>query len=685
MNRTSGFALLLVVFTIPCASAQEADDVFSLGQITITGQRPEPLRFGNDVVGREEIWTFDTQTLDQSMKLVPGVTATLDSNGRRNERDVFVRGYGRWQVPLSIDGVRIYLPADNRIDFNRFLTSDLAEIQVAKGYVSVIDGPGAMGGAINLVTRKPTQRFEAELEGGALLGGDASTQGWNGYAMVGGRGERWYAQASVAALDRDHWTLSDDFVPVSAAEDGGDRNSSDNRDSRINAKVGFMPNDTDEYSISYTKQEGEKGAPLNVNNSPPIPPNSYWRWPWWDIQNLYWLSSTALGSDGAYLKTKLYYNRFENALDAFDDATYTTQSTSNRFRSYYDDDSTGASVEFGVPLGTRNDSRFAAHYRRDEHREHNVNQPTNPQLAHTEPVQRTREDTLSFAAENTWHARESLDLLVGISYDRNEILQAQEYNAMQGVLFDYPVGSSDAWNGQASLQWRYDEGAILAASMSSRTRFPTTFERYSTRFGTAVPNPDLGPERGINYELSWRASPGTGASVSAALFYADVRDMIQTVIVATTPEQLTQTQNVGDGEYYGVELAGDASIGTHWRLGGNYTWLHRQIRDALRPGLVAIGTPTHQAFLFATWSPIEALSFTPSLEYASDRWSEVAGSTSFVQVGEYLLVNLQAQWNATERIVLAIGARNLADENFELSDGLPEPGRTLYAKLQVGF
>ena len=84
------------------------------------------------------------------MKLVPGVTSTLDGTGRRNERGIFVRGFGRWQVPLAIDGIRIYLPADNRLDFNRFLTQDLAKIEVQKGYVSVLDGPGGMGGAINL-------------------------------------------------------------------------------------------------------------------------------------------------------------------------------------------------------------------------------------------------------------------------------------------------------------------------------------------------------------------------------------------------------------------------------------------------------------------------------------------------------------------------------------------------------
>lgn len=59
--------------------------------------------------------------------MVPGVSAA-NSGGSRNERLIFVRGFDRFQVPLSIDGIRVYLPADNRLDFGRFLTPDLAEI-----------------------------------------------------------------------------------------------------------------------------------------------------------------------------------------------------------------------------------------------------------------------------------------------------------------------------------------------------------------------------------------------------------------------------------------------------------------------------------------------------------------------------------------------------------------------------
>lgn len=273
-------AAMAVPFSAFAADGADAGtgDAFELGRLTVYGERPDPVAVDDDVISRDEMWKFDTLTLDDAIKLTPGVMASQDSNGRRNEHDIFVRGFGRWQVPLSIDGVRIYLPADNRLDFRRFLTADLAEVQVRKGHASVIDGPGAMGGSINLVTRRPTAPFEARFQQGFDFGRDGSYEAWNGYASVGTRQERFYAQASVSYQDRDHWELPGDFEGTSI-QARGERDRTATRDSRVNVKFGFVPNDTDEYTLSYTRQDGSKGAPLNVHQDPPNPPNSYWDCP----------------------------------------------------------------------------------------------------------------------------------------------------------------------------------------------------------------------------------------------------------------------------------------------------------------------------------------------------------------------------------------------------------------------
>ncbi len=660
----------------------ERDLVFDMGEIEVVGSREEGLPgVGGSVLTRDQMWTFDRNSLDRAVNVVPGVVSAFDANGRRNESDIFVRGFGRWQVPLMLDGVRVYLPADNRLDFSRFLTADIAEVQIQKGYASVLDGPGAMGGAINLVTRKPAKALEAEASGG--FGGRSDNEGWNGYAMLGTRQEKFYLQGSVNYADRNFWTLSNNFHPsATSLQPVGRRLSSDSSDSRLNVKAGFTPNTTDEYTFNYIKQNGEKGAPLNVNNNPPVPPNSYWRWPYWDVQNMSFLTKTQLGA-ASYVRTTLYYNTFKNGLDAFDDATYTTQSAMGRFRSPYDDHAYGGGVELGTTRATSNTLKGAMYYRTDFHTEQQINRPTNPTLSTTEPKQEQSQNTWSVALEDTFHATPAVDIVGGVSYDTYHITKAEEFNAARG-LFEYPRGGADSFNWQSAVIWHYSPEGQVHASVSDRARFPVIFELYSTRFGTATPNPDLGPERATNIELGWRASAPRNVRLEGAVFYSDVRDLIQTVLL---PDSTTQTQNVGDGSFYGAEIGIEAHATSQLSLGGNYTAIKRTITDPLLPTLRPTGVPTHKAFLYASWRPLEQLTITPSIDVAGDRWSDVNSAPlpafPYVRTGAYTLVNLAAEYEIARNVSVAFGFKNLSDENYELAWGFPQPGRTFYFKTRM--
>jgi iron complex outermembrane receptor protein len=106
------------------AFAQEQPSSFALGQIVVTGQQPKGIEITSQTLDAKAIDTFGRVTLDDAVALAPGVSAG-NSGGSRNERLIFVRGFNRFQVPLTIDGIRVYLPADNRLDFGRFLPTTL--------------------------------------------------------------------------------------------------------------------------------------------------------------------------------------------------------------------------------------------------------------------------------------------------------------------------------------------------------------------------------------------------------------------------------------------------------------------------------------------------------------------------------------------------------------------------------
>ncbi|WP_334148097.1 TonB-dependent receptor plug domain-containing protein [Hyphomicrobium sp.] len=550
---------------------------FTLGQVDM---------IGGTTITNEAMWTYNKQSLRDAVDIAPGVTSH-SAGGRRNEGDIFVRGFDRFRVPLSIDGVRVYLPADNRLDMNRFLTPDLAEVQIQKGYVSVLNGPGGMGGAINLVSRKPTKEFEAEARSGVVMNGTLDDMNqWSSYAYAGTRQKGYYAQLSDTIVDQDQFNLSEDFKPATPSapfnpffpyEQGGDRDYSDFRDWRINAKIGLTPNATDEYSINFTTQSGEKNAPLHVAKEQ-LQTQRYWNWPYWDISSISWLSKTAIG-EASYMKTNVYYNIFENRLSSFDvpSATrepYSSQTFPYTFDSDYEDFAYGGFVEMGTELIPMNSLKAAIHYRRDDHSERNFGRPDDPVNAFVEPWQSNVEDTWSFAVENTFHASKRLDFIAGASYDYQDVKKAEDFSG--GVVVQNEVTTADAWNYQGGAVYRFSDTGDVHATVSSRTRFATVFERYSTRFGYQVPNPDLAPERATNYELGATETLFRQARVSGAIFYADLKDAIQQAYIINNNGSVSgQLQNVS-GEHFGFEVSVDWDIAPGLRIGGNYTYLQRE-------------------------------------------------------------------------------------------------------------
>jgi iron complex outermembrane receptor protein len=701
--------------------------IYTLGQLDL---------IGGSTITNEAMWTFNKNSLDEAVSILPGVTVQ-NSGGSRNERDILVRGFDRFRVPLYMDGVRIYLPYDNRLDFNRFLTPDLSEVQVQKGYVSVLNGPGGMGGAINLVSRKPTKEVELEGRVGAVLDGDLGSMGqWNAYAFGGTRQKGYYAQISGTIVDQDHFDMSGDFTPAGpgttgytagpafyAYEKGGNRDRSGFEDWRINAKVGITPNATDEYSINYTKQQSDKEAPLHSNrqvvqgyffgNNP-----RFWDWPQWDISTLSWLSKTQIG-DASYIKSNAYYNTFKNMVSFYRTRDYTTKLAD----SPYDDSSFGGFIEMGTDLIPMNTLKGTIHWRRDAHWEQGVNYDANNNITTIDPAKQLSEETTSFAVENTFHATRYLDVVTGASYDLNEVTRAD------GSL--QPLPELDNWNWQSAAIYSYSREGKVHADVSSRTRFPTLFDRYSTRFGGRTEEPGLDAERATNYEIGVSDTFFDSVRVSSAAFYSDIESLIQTAFTASNGNNSLVVYNA-DGDSRGFELSINWDTTRTLRIGGNYTYLDRDVDFAgasqgyiappggnqatARSSIAASqveGTPTHSAFFYASWRATPQLTLTPSLELAGDRTVLVTscdstlvalgntnnqqqgacgkaagtftGRSSYVDIGSYAMLNFQAEYAFDPKTTVAVGVTNLLDQNYALADGFPEPGRQFYATARAKF
>lgn len=642
------------------AGAQPAPaGVFTLGLVEVTATADSSASALPAQVGADALRTLDRRTLATALPLVPGVH--LVQVGDRNEALVSVRGFDSRQVPLFLDGVPVYVPYDGNVDLRRFTTGDVALVSVAKGFSSVLYGPNALGGAINVVSRRP----QAPLEGGlAGFAGSGDLRGFD--ARLGALRGSWYAQVYAGAEEQDTFPLSDDFRPV-ATENGGDRDNAGHRDRKASLKLGYAPGSGAEHAVGVSLQRGEKGNPPYAG-ADPLQRARFWRWPAWDKTDLYYVATLPLGD--AYLKPRLYYDTFVNTLAAYDDATYSTQVRPSSFVSYYDDYTWGGSLEAGLPAFAGHTLKSALHFKRDVHREHNAGQPVVGMI----------DETASLGIEDTWRLPHGLSLVGGISLERRRSVQAQ--TLVGTAITDFPGNDNTSANPQLGLFYRPAPSAAWHLTVARKTRFPTLKDRYSYRMGQALPNPALRPEHAFHFEAGYTGAFARGIKVNASVFVSQLRDaIIQVNHVALSPTgvSLYQLQNASRVEHRGGEIALEQQAAPWLRWSASYAHLHRENKTA--PLTRLTDTPQHRVLAQAEFGPWRRVSLVTAFDYSTDRHSTSYG----IVAPGYAVTDLHLRASLPHGATLRAGVGNLFDRNYALREGYPQPGRTFFTRLDLEF
>jgi iron complex outermembrane receptor protein len=641
---------------------------FKLGTIVVTDTATGIGDIGADQVGsvvtREEMRQFNRDNIADALNLLSGVTL---SHGQKNERRVSIRGFETSKVGLYIDGIPVYIPFDGAVDMSRFTTADLAGIQVAKGFTSMAYGPNAMSGVINLITRKPMETFEGDVMVGFGEGNERQAQ-----INVGTNQGMWYLQGSVSHLESDWFRMSSDFEPSApSTEDGGRRNNSYRKDQKASFKIGLTPNDTDEYALSYTRQEGEKGQPPSAV----VRGGQFWRWPYWDKESIYLNTRTALG-DKETLKIRLYHDTFDNAIDMYTNETFTQVRGTGP--SIYNDKTTGGAVELESTRIENNVLRVFAFYKKDIH-------DKNDYTGTPATFDRMEDELISYAIENNYQVRP--DLLLSLGASRHQLKPKEIYKS------DIPApgltlpGKKSATDAQAGLFYDWSLQTRFYATVAKKTRLPSLQDRYNSAFGRYVENPNLQPEESLNYEIGYQGTPWRATKAEAAIFYSEVEDKIQTwypnpqlpCAAAEDPDpNVCQQRNVGKVRYPGIELSLRSQLSSQLEVGGNFTYLDPE--NISNPETKVTDVPKRKLTVHTLYRPIDALDIVAFVENSSDRWV-----SNTVKLGNYTTLNLKGAYRPTKALTLEAGVNNTTDKDYSFSNGFPQPGRMWFANTSYRF
>ena len=177
--------------------------------------------------------------------------------------------------------------------------------------------------------------------------------------------------------------------------------------------------------------------------------------------------------------------------------------------------------------------------------------------------------------------------LAGYIDFRQDIRPWLTFNA--GIRADHHSRIGMEWVPQTGLAFHLPQNMELKASASKGFRYPILREMYMF----PPQNPDLQPESMWNYELAFSQRLLQGRlSYGVNLFYIDGKNLIQTLPNPDGSGMLNQ--NSGKIENAGMEIQAAYRINRQWTVDGNYSYLHME-----NP---VIAAPEHKLYAGANFS-----------------------------------------------------------------------------------
>jgi iron complex outermembrane receptor protein len=607
-------------------------------------------------------------SLDQVFRTLPMLHVRRNSRG---ETEISARGSDSRQVAVLLDGVPLGLAWDGRADASVIPAGAVHEIQFIRGLSSMLYGPNALGGVIELSVGH-TSSIQERASAQATLGGN-QTGGFGG-TLTGAvplrtaGGSRWLLRAGADFSDSPGVPLARGVEEPLPAENGL-RVNTDSRTLSGFAAVRYQSESGAWFSLAGSAFNTERGiaAELGTDNA------RFWRYP--RVARLVTVLSggtghhrTPFGGIGD-LEASIGVDAGRTEIDAFSSRSY---SLPNGFEDG-DDRTTTFRLIGDHTLGNRAELRGAFTWAEIRHDE------TLPDAS-----ARYRQRLFSLGAET----------IVRLIEDGGTI---QSLRLSLGGAYD--VGSTPESGGRESLGTLSELGARLGVSMilgdgttllhgglSRRARFPSLRELYSGALNRFAPNPDLQPETLVAAEVGVTTRIGP-TELNVVGFRNRMRDA---VVRVTLPDRRFMRVNRDRLDSHGVEVLGSATLG-RFVVGGDLTLQSARLTDTQAS---TTNEPENLPALFGAihGSAPVALGLTAALE------ARFTGSQSCIDPGTgedrtlsggtVLNGELVRPWRIGRRGVFStlearLGVLNAG--NLALYDqcGLPEPGRVIHLQFRL--
>ena len=622
--------LMVVLVALAPVLAATAEEVKKLDPVVVTATKMETpaaeLGSSVTVITEEELKTYHYRTIDDAVRAVPGLEVRRSGSPGKTT-SLTIRGANANQVQVLVDGVRVKSPTTGQAEISDISPELIERIEVIRGPQSTLYGADAIGGVVNIITKKGKGPFSATVH-----------QEAGNYDTLNSR--TWFSGSHE---------LLDYSFSASHLESNGQFQNDGFWQNALNLRLGLtLPRDSSlAFTLRYNRTDTD--LPTRFVSTPlPIEPVI-------DTNNRQESETlvTALQARTrplSWWETELRLGRYANTLTFVDrpDPGFPCAFPPCEFPSRLTVERREVEWLNHVHLDRWSTSSVGLEYR-DESGDNQGGSPF-----HAES------DTKSVFFQQQLRFFERLFMSAGFRVEDNSVFGTS--TTERGSLA-YAVKS-----------W----GTKLRGGAGSGFRAPT----FNDLFFPGFSDQTLKPEESFSYDFGvdqrlWENRIRLGLTY----FQNEFTNLISIESIATAP--FVKGVNAGKARSAGIEFTSEVDLLDTLVASVNYTYTDSEILATRHP---IPREPAHRWNVGLTWEPLRRLSLFTQVHVVTQQWEPNvvynSGHTRVDLGGSYRLVNRYAFLQALD---LTARIQNVLNEGYAEVRGFPALGINALVGLRASF
>ena len=689
------FALLLMSGMFISAPVVNAEETVKSGNVYVTATRIEKelqdVPMSVTVMTSEDVKRSGARTVGELLQDVPGVQ--IQSDGSQGLKRLSIRGENAFRTLILIDGQKIsehksMSGAPILIDPSR-----IERVEVIKGPASVLYGSDAIGGVVNIITKKGGKKA---LEGNAFVEYSGASQGFTEGLSVSGAKNGWEYRLSGSYADH-----GDIHTPIGTF---------DNTDFRQRDFSGFLSKEINEHFVVGGAVDYFKGSFNSTDMEMYLDPNAnfYVQVPDWSRQKYSaFVELKDLTDYLARVRVDTYFQRSEKQMRNFVNPMPMLKmdnSSNNTVDTY------GVTLQTDWHLGENHYLIAGYDFYYDDMTsfgtaKQDMTMPP-PTGTHTMTHKYYDGNQLSqsvFASMETYLPYDfTLSYGVRWTHVKTELTRGDEYKWGTGLppFTGQRTGGADLGSASNSrpvfnlgLVWTGIDNLALRATWAQGFRVPNLTEKYigsEMGGGTTIGNPNLKPETSNNFEIGARWNNGV-TNADIAFFYATSNDYIATVEKA--PKVFTY-ENVSSATTFGSEVSLSHDFVTGFATFTPYTtltWMKREFDDGKGFTTYDTATPTW----VSRYGVRFAKAINENLDLTADLYARSQSATDYqsashesdYHIGGFTTANfaMGVDFGKDKKYNVVAEVLNIFDKEYKYTNAMVEPGVHFNLKLNMNF